>query len=80
MDDYILNLFKKIDTPKAIDVKIQWPQKPILEHVPNVIFDGDTLYAYATFDKTLYGEIGLEYTLDNGNQHKTSVQIDQDIL
>jgi hypothetical protein len=45
--------------------------------VPNVIFDGDTLYAYALFDKTLYGEIGLEYTLDNGNQHTTSVQIDQ---
>ncbi len=79
MDDYILNLFKKIDTPKAIDIKIQWPQKPILEHVPNVIFDGDTLYAYALFDKTLYGEIGLEYTLDNGNQHTTSVQIDQTV-
>jgi uncharacterized protein YegL len=77
MDDYILNLFKKIDTPKAIDIKIQWPQKPRLEHVPNVIFDGDTLYAYGLFDKTLYGEIGLEYTLDNGNQHTTSVQIDQ---
>jgi Ca-activated chloride channel family protein len=77
MDDYILNLFKKIDTPKAIDIKIQWPQKPKLEHVPNVIFDGDTLYAYGLFDKTLSGEIGLAYTLDNGDRHTASVQIDQ---
>ena len=77
MDDYILNLFKKIDTPKALDIKIQWPQKPIIEHIPNVVFDGDTLYAYATFDELIDGEVGLAYTLDNGNQYRTSVQIDQ---
>ncbi len=49
MDDYILNLFKKIDTPKAIDIKVDWPSKTKINHFPNVVLDGDTLYAYVAF-------------------------------
>ena len=80
MDDYILNLFKKIDTPKAINIKVQWPNKTIIEHTPSVVFDGDTLYAYATSVEPMSGEVTLAYTLENGNQHASSVTIEANIL
>jgi len=73
MDDYILNLFKKIDTPKALDVKVVWPIKTVIEYIPNVVFDGDTLYAYVTFNEKPAGEATLSYTLENGNQYSTVV-------
>ncbi len=75
MDDYILNLFKKIDTPKALNVKVDWPVKANIEHTPNVVFDGDTLYAYTTFGEKPTGEATLSYTLENGNQYRASVAL-----
>ena len=77
MDDYILNIFKKIDTPKALDVKVFWPQRAKLLHTPNIVFDGDTLYAFATFDTLPIGEINLTYSLENGNQYSTTLVIDE---
>ena len=77
MDDYILNLFKKIDTPKAIDIKVKWPFTPKTEHSPGVVFDGDTLYAYAAFDTIPAGEAVLSYTLENGSRYRETVEIGQ---
>ena len=77
MDDYILNLYKRIDTPKAIDISIQWPSKPKISHNQNVIFNGDTLYAYGTFSEMPVGEVELLYTLENGNQYRSSVVLNQ---
>ncbi len=75
MDDYILNLFKKIDTPKAIDIKIEWPTESKIEHLPNVVFDGDTLYAYGAFEKVPAGDVTLSYILENGNHYKNTAYI-----
>ncbi len=77
MDDYILSLFKKIDTPKATDVKVEWPIRAKIDHTPSTIFDGDTVYAYGTFDEMPEGKVTLAYTLENGNQYRTSVNIAQ---
>lgn len=78
MDDYILNLFKKIDTPKAIDVTVHWPAKPKISHNSNIIFDGDTVYVFGTFKEAPIGEIELAYTLENGNQYRSRINIRQD--
>lgn len=77
MDDYILNLFKKIDTPKTIDISVQWPSQPKIHHHQNIIFDGDTFYAYGTFNDAPVGEIELEYTLENGNKYRSGIKIGQ---
>ena len=73
MDDYILNLFKRIDMPKAQNIEVIWPQQPTIEHTPNMVFDGDTLYAYAMFDKKPEGEVTLTYRLEDGEERSSTV-------
>ena len=73
MDDYILNLFKKIDTPKALNINVNWNIKPKFEYFPNVVFDGETLYVYALFEQKPTGNVTLSYKLENGNEYKCSV-------
>jgi hypothetical protein len=77
MDEHILELFKKIDTPKALDVEIRWPQAPRYTHHPMTLFEGDTFYAYAAFDGELPdGEIELRYILENGEERREKVKMD----
>ena len=76
MDDYILNLFKKIDTPKAQNIKVQWPIQAKIEHTPKVVYDGDTIYAYAIFKEKPIGEVKLSYTLENQNHYETSLLLE----
>jgi len=75
MDNYILNIFKKIDLPKAVDIKVNWSSKVKVSHIPEILFDGDTLYAYATFDEKPKGEVTLEYILENNNKHTSKTAI-----
>jgi len=77
MDDYILHLFKKIDMPKANNIQIAWPTEPKFAHMPSILFDGDTLYAYATFDKEPTGTVALSYALEDGSMHAETVIIGQ---
>ena len=79
MDDYIFNLFKKIDTPKALNINVDWNIKPKIEYIPNVVFDGDTLYAYALFEQKPSGNVTLSYKLENGNEYKCSVALKEKI-
>jgi len=75
MDTYILNLFKKIDSPKTKEIKIQWPAQSGREIVPKVVYEGDTLYAYALFNEKPTGEVKLIYVLDNGSIHTMRTSI-----
>jgi len=69
MDEYILNLFKKIDLPKAEAIEVKWSATSSYESVPNVLFDGDTFYAYACFDEKPHGDVTLNYKLENGQRY-----------
>jgi hypothetical protein len=75
MDHYILNLFKKINAPKTTDIKIAWPVQSTREIIPKVVYDGDTLYAYAFFKEKPTGEVTLAYTLEDGETHTLATQI-----
>ena len=75
MDHYILNLFKKIDMPKASNIKVEWPLQPMMEHAPDIIFDDDTLYTYAMFDEKPQGEVRLSYCLENGEEYYSTVPL-----
>lgn len=75
MDHYILNLFKKINAPKTTDLQIAWPVQNTREIIPNVVFEGDTLYACAFFKEKPTGEVILQYTLDNGETHTLEAQL-----
>lgn len=75
MDRYILNLFKKINAPKTTDIQISWPVQSTREIVPKVVYDGDTLYAYAFFKEKPTGEVTLAYTLENGETHTLATQL-----
>lgn len=75
MDHYILNLFKKINAPKATDIQITWPSQNTREIIPKVVYEGDTLYAYAFFKEKPMGEVTLQYTLDNGETHTLEAEL-----
>ena len=75
MDDAILALFKKIDLPKAHDIRIEWPTEPLFSHTPGTLFDGDTLYATALFKTKPEGKVSLEYRLDDGSILHSSIEI-----
>lgn len=69
MDHYILNLFKKINAPKTTDIQIEWPTQNTREIIPKVVYEGDTLHAYAFFKEKPTGEVIFTYTLDNGETY-----------
>lgn len=75
MDHYILNLFKKINTPKTTDIQIEWPVQSAREIIPKVAYDGDTLTAYAFFKEKPVGDVVLTYTLENGEAHTLVTQL-----
>jgi hypothetical protein len=75
MDHYILNLFKKINAPKTTDIKIAWPVQSAREVIPRVVYDGDTLYAYAFFKEKPTEEVTLTYTLEDGETHTLATQM-----
>lgn len=79
MDSYILNLFKKIDSPKTTDIRITWPLQSKIEVTPKVVFDGDTLYTFGVFDDMPVGNVFLDYTLENGNHYSISAAITPDV-
>ena len=79
MDDAILALFKKIDYPKAREIRVEWPGKPLLEHAPDILFDGDTLYATALFQTKPTGEARLRYRLDDDTQREDRITLGEAI-
>ena len=80
MDTYIINQFKKIDTPKATHINITWAGETKFQHSPNIVFDGDTIYAYAEFDTVPFGDVELTYELENGNTYTNTTAITHDIM
>ncbi len=80
MDEYIINQFKKMDTPKATNINIAWAEQTKFQHSPNIVFNGDTIYAYAQFDTAPFGDIELSYQLENGNTYTSKTTIKQDIM
>lgn len=75
MDHYILNLFKKINAPKTRDIQIEWPVQSAREIIPKVVYEGDTLTAYAFFKEKPTGEVAFTYTLENGEAHTLVTQL-----
>ena len=69
MDQSILNQFKKIDMPKTKSLKVQWPEEVIETIEPKYLYDWDTLFVMATFNKKPVGTVTLDCELENGEIH-----------
>ncbi|WP_457597432.1 VIT domain-containing protein [Hydrogenimonas sp.] len=80
LDRAIVNLFKKIDLPRAEEVALAWPAEPTAEAADTVLFDGDTFYASATFGEFPAGEAVLRYRLEGGVWREERVAIGESAL
>ena len=59
--------FKRMRQPRATHLRLIWPGQPAwCLPVPNALFQGDTLHAFAGFDEIPEGSVRLLYDLDDG--------------
>ena len=79
MSEKVVRHFKRIYFPKAKNVTINWPCKPVkmFPEQVNTIYDGDTLHAFAQFRERPDGNVMLTAKLENGETLTQSLPVHQ---
>lgn len=77
MAEKIVRHFKRIYLPRASNVQILWPGRPV-KMIPEQIasiYAGDTLHAFARFDEKPAGDVELRADLENGEPFAQKLHI-----
>jgi Ca-activated chloride channel family protein len=79
MAEKVVRHFKRIYFPKAENVTINWPCKPVkmFPEQVNTIYDGDTLHAFARFKEKPNCNVMLTAKLENGETLTQSLPVHQ---
>ena len=79
MAEKVVRHFKRIYFPKAENVTINWPCKPVkmFPEQINTIYDGDTLHAFAQFLERPDGNVMLTAKLENGETLTQNLPVHQ---
>lgn len=77
MAERIYRHFQRMNSPRARDVSIEWPVTPeaTFPEVPGPVYEGDTVHAFAWFEKPPVGDARLAFTLTNGARIHQSARL-----
>ncbi len=64
----IVRQFRRMDQPKARDIRVAWPDQPTLQSPSQLetIYAGDTLHLFGWFETRPKGQVRLEVTFEDG--------------
>ncbi len=79
MSEKVVRHFKRIYFPKAENVTINWPCKPVkmFPEQVNTLYDGDRLHVFAQFRDRPAGNVMLTAKLENGETLTQSLPVHQ---